>query len=379
MHVGWIDQLKLRAGWGRTGNYGIDPYSSKDTLSGATTTFDNKAYAVYYTPSSFANQAIGWETTDAINVGVDFSVLKGRISGVFDVYKNFTHGMIFGVSLPAVSGYDSTKANLGQINNQGFDLTLNTVNITKRDFSWRSTVNLAYNTTKIIELQNGKEDMIPERLFIGQPISVAYTYESLGLWTESAEDAAEMAKFAEKGFKFAPGMTRVKDQNGDYKIDANNDYVIMGNSDPLWTLGFNNTLRWKNLTLDVFMYGRFDYFMQTGHGQTTADPSRKIDYYTELNKNSTYGRPSWAVESAADKYAGNLIQYKHGGWLKVRQISLGYFLPQNFVKRMGLNSVRMTAQLKNPFSIYDTAFWRDSDAGDASINRGLVFGLNIGF
>ncbi len=379
MHVSWIDQLKLRAGWGRTGNYTIDPYSSKDTLSSSTTTFGNKAYAFYYTPTSIANKAIGWETTDAINVGIDFSVLKGRISGVFDVYKNFTHGMLFPVSLPAASGATGTQANVGQINNQGFDLTLNTVNITKRDFSWRSTVNLGFNKSKIIELQNGKEDMVPERRFIGQPINVAYGYESLGLWTESAEDAAEMEKFKANKYNFAPGMTRVKDQNGDYKLDATNDYVILGHSDPLWTLGFNNTLRWKNLTLDIFMYGRFDYFMQTGHGQTTADPSRKIDYYTELNKNSTYGRPSWAVESAADKYAGSLIQYKHGGWLKVRQISLGYFLPQNFVKKMGLSTVRVTAQLKNPFSIYDTAFWRDSDAGDASVNRGVVFGLNIGF
>ena len=379
MHVSWIDQLKLRAGWGRTGNYSIDPYSSKDTLSSNTTTFGNKAYSFYYTPNTFANQAIGWETTDAINVGVDFSVLKGRISGVFDVYKNYTHGMLFNVSLPIVSGASQTKANLGQINNQGFDLTLNTVNINKRDFSWRSTVNLGFNTTKIVELQNGKEDMVPERLFIGYPISVAYGWESLGLWTESAADQAEMAKFKEKGYNFAPGMTRVKDQNGDYKLDATNDYVILGHNDPLWTLGFNNTLRWKNLTLDVFMYGRFDYFMQTGHGQTTADPSRKIDYYTENNKNAKYGRPGWSIEASLDNFSGSQIQYKHGGWLKVRQISLGYFLPQNFVKKMGLSNVRVTAQLKNPFSVYDTAFWRDSDVGDASINRGIVFGLNIGF
>ncbi|MBO6237856.1 MAG: SusC/RagA family TonB-linked outer membrane protein, partial [Bacteroidales bacterium] len=119
MHVSWIDQLKLRAGWGKTGNYGIDPYSSKDTLSSSATTFGEKAYTFYYTPTTFANQAIGWETTDAINVGVDFSVLKGRISGVFDVYKNFTHGMIFTVTLPSASGFTSTTENLGQINNQG--------------------------------------------------------------------------------------------------------------------------------------------------------------------------------------------------------------------------------------------------------------------
>ena len=380
MNVRWIDQLKLRIGYGKTGNYNVGTYSSKDDLSNSTTTFGDKAYTVYYTTNSFANQAIGWETTDAYNVGLDFSVLKGRISGVLDLYQNYTHGMIFSVSLPSASGKTGTTENLGQINNHGFDLTLNTVNINKRDFSWRSTINFDYNRNKIIELQNGKEDMVGSRLFIGYPTSVAYTYESLGLWTDSAADLAEIAKFNEKGGRnFAPGMTRVKDQNGDYVIDGDNDVLIMGNTTPLFNLGFNNTFRWKNLTLDIFMYGRFDYFTQTGAGQNTASPSRVLDYYTDLNKNSTYGRPSFGVESSEDSFAGNLIQIRHAGWLKVRQISLGYFLPQNFVRRMGLSSIRLTAQLKNPFSVYDACFWTDSDAGSASINRGLVFGLNIGF
>ena len=152
----------------------------------------------------------------------------------------------------------------------------------------------------------------------------------------------------------------------------------MGNTSPKFTLGFNNTLRWKNFTLDVFMYGRFGYFTQTGAGQNTATPSRVLDYYTDNHKNSTYGRPSFAKESTEDSYAGNLIQIKHAGWLKVRQISLGYMLPQKFVNKLGLNTIKATAQLKNPFSIYDSCFWTDSDAGQ-SVNRGLVFGLNIGF
>ena len=380
MHVSWIDQLKLRAGWGKTGNYGIDPYSSKDTLSSSATTFGEKAYTFYYTPTTFANQAIGWETTDAINVGVDFSVLKGRISGVFDVYKNFTHGMIFTVTLPSASGFTSTTENLGQINNQGFDLTLNTVNINKRDFSWRSTVNLGYNRNTIIELQNGKEDMLSSGLFIGYPTSVTYGYETYGLWHDTPEDRAEMALFKEKGNQtYHPGMTKVKDQNGDYKIDANNDRVILGHNTPLYTLGFNNSLRWKNLSLEIFMYGRFDYFTRTGNSANTAWTTRMYDYYTDDNPNARYGRPSFNIESSEDTYAGYQIQIPHAGWLKVRQISLGYFLPQNFVKKMGLSSVRMTAQLKNPFSVYDAAFWTDSDAGSASVNRGLVFGLNIGF
>ncbi|MCR5276975.1 MAG: SusC/RagA family TonB-linked outer membrane protein [Bacteroidales bacterium] len=383
MHVDWIDQLKLRAGWGRTGNYNVGAYSSKDLLSRSTTTFGDTAYTVYYTPTTFANQSIGWETTDAINVGLDFSVLKGRISGVFDVYKNFTHGMIFGVTLPSASGFTNTTDNLGQINNRGFDLTLNTVNINNRDFSWRSTINFDYNKNECVELQNGKEDMVASGLFIGYPTNVSYTYESLGLWTDSPADLAEIAKFNANGHNFAPGMTRIKDQpdadgNTDYKIDANHDRKIMGTSSPLFTLGFNNNIRWKNFTLEIFMYGRFDYFTQTGAGQNTATPSRVIDYYTDLHKNSKYGRPSFNIESSEDSYAGNLIQIKHAGWLKVRQISLGYILPQNFVRRLGLSSIRATAQLKNPFSIYDAAFWTDSDAGQ-SVNRGLVFGLNIGF
>ena len=380
MHVSWIDQLKLRAGWGRTGNYSVGEYSSKDTLSSSATTFGEKAYTVYYTPTTFANQAIGWETTDALNVGVDFSVLKGRISGVFDVYKNFTHGMIFTVTLPSASGFTQTQENLGQINNQGFDLTLNTVNINKRDFSWRSTVNLGFNRNKIIELQNGKEDMLSSNLFIGQPTDVTYGYETYGLWHDTPEDLAEMALYKEKGNQtYHPGMTKLKDQNGDYKIDANNDRVILGHNTPLYTLGFNNTLRWKNLTLDIFMYGRFDYFTRTGNSANTAWTTRMYDYYTDDNKDAKYGRPSFGIESSEDQWAGWQIQIPHAWWLKVRQISLGYFLPQNFVKKMGLSSVRMTAQLKNPFSVYDAVFWTDSDAGSASVNRGLVFGLNIGF
>ena len=374
----WIDQLKLRAGWGMTGNYSVGAYATKDVLTSGIAVSGKEGQTVYSMPTTFANKNITWETTQQYNIGVDFSVLKGRISGVLDVYKNFTHGMIFSVTLPSASGFTSTKENLGQINNRGIDLTLNSVNINKRDFSWRSTVNFDFNKNEIIELQNGKEDMVSSGLFIGYPTSVAYTYESLGLWTDSAADLAEIAKFNENGNKFAPGMTRIKDQNGDYKIDANNDRVIMGNSSPLFTLGFNNTLRWKNLTLDIFMYGRFGYFTQTGAGQNTATPSRVLDYYTDLHKNSTYGRPSFGIESSEDSYAGNLIQIKHAGWLKVRQISLGYILPQNFVKKLGLSSIRATAQLKNPFSIYDAAFWTDSDAGQ-SVNRGLVFGLNIGF
>ena len=156
--VSWISELKLRAGWGKTGNYSVGLYSTKDNLTSAVLSFGSEGSTVYYTPNSFANQSITWETTDQYNIGVDFSVLRGRISGVLDLYKNYTNGLIFPVTLPSASGKTSTNANVGKTENHGFDFTVNTTNISTRDFSWKSSLNLDFNTSKIVELQNGKQD-----------------------------------------------------------------------------------------------------------------------------------------------------------------------------------------------------------------------------
>ena len=155
-NVTWVDQLKLRAGWGMTGNYSVGAYATKDVLTSSVAVSGNQGQTVYYVPSTFANKEITWETTQQYNVGVDFSLLKGRISGVIDLFQMYTDGLIFNVSLPSVSGFSSTKDNVGKTQNHGFDFTLNTVNINSHDFSWRSTLNLSYVKDKIIELQSGK-------------------------------------------------------------------------------------------------------------------------------------------------------------------------------------------------------------------------------
>lgn len=376
--ISWLDQLKLRAGWGKTGNYSVGAYSTKDTLTSGKVVHGKDGSTIYYTPTTIANGSIGWETTDQYNVGVDFSVLKGRLSGVLDLYSNHTNGLIFDVTLPTVSGYGGTKDNVGKTKNQGFDLTLNSINISTRDFSWRSTLNLSYNKNTIIELQNGKEDMISDNLFIGQPIGVIYNFQSAGLWTDSAEDLAEMAKFNANGHKFQPGMVRPVDQNGDYKIDPNYDKVVIGNTIPLWNMGFTNTFRYKNLELAIFIYGNFKYMAQTGQYQGGREPIMAINYYNENNKvGAEYQRPYFNT-AGGDSYSGILLQ-KDASYLKVRQISLGYNVPQSFAKKLGLSSVKVTAQLKNPFSIYQGTSWMDSDVKDISYNKGFVFGLNVGF
>ena len=376
--IGWLDQLKLRAGWGKTGNYSVGVYSTKDTLSSGVAVHGDAGSTYYYTPTTIANNAIGWETTDQYNVGIDFSVISGRLSGVFDVYRNYTNGLIFDVTLPTVTGYSQTKDNVGKTMNRGFDFTLNSINISNRDFSWRSNLNLSYTKNKILELQNGQEDMVSDGLFIGQPSSVLYGYESAGLWTDSAEDLAEMAKFNANGHKFEPGMVRPVDQNGDYKIDANYDRKVIGNTRPLWNLGFTNTFSYKNFDLSIFLYGAFKFVAQTGQYQGGREPVIYMNYYNENNKTGAeYQRPYFNT-AGGDSFSGILLQ-KDASFLKVRQISLGYNVPKSLVKKLGLGSIKVTAQLKNPFSLYQGTSWMDSDLQSGTYTKGCVFGVNVGF
>lgn len=376
--IAWLDQLKMRVGWGMTGFYSVGEYSTKDNLSSGIVVHEGTGNTYYYTPTTIANQQIGWETTDQYNVGMDFSVLKGRISGVIDLYQNYTHGLIFNVSLPSVSGYTGTKDNVGKTTNHGFDFTLNSVNINTSKLSWRTDLNVSYTKNKIIELQNGKEDMISSGLFIGQPSSVLYTYESAGLWTDSPEDLAAMDEFNKNGHSFRPGMVRPVDQNDDYRIESNYDRKIIGNTRPLWNVGFTNTFRWKNLEMSIFMYGAFKYIAQTGQYQGGREPVIFMNYYNDNNKvGAVYQRPFFNT-AGGDSFSGILLQ-KDASFFKVRQISFGYHLPSKFARAMGLNAVKLTAQLKNPFSIYQGTDWMDSDLGSGTFQKGLVFGVNITF
>ncbi len=378
-----FDQLKLRASWGKTGNYSVGVYSTQDVLSSTKTAFGDKGTTVYYSPRTLANTAIGWETTDQYNVGIDFSLLRGRLSGTIEAFYAKTDGLIFDVSLPSVSGKTGTKDNIGSTSNRGFDVMLNSINIQKKNFNWTTSLSLAYTKDKIELLQNGKEDMVGNSLFIGQPISVLYGYESAGLWTDSAEDLALIEKYNANGHNFAPGMVRPVDQpdeNGeiDYKIDDNHDRVILGNRRPLWTAGMTNTLRYKNLEMSVFIYANLKFIAQTGEYQGGREPVKSINYYNENNKSGAqYQRPYWNT-AGGDPYSSMLLQ-KDASFVKVRQISFGYYLPEKACKFVGLNNVKLTAQLKNPFSIYQGTDWMDSDVSSVSFNKGYVFGLNIGF
>lgn len=383
--ISWINQLKLRVGYGVTGNAAIVPYQTKGLISSLFYPFGSSAVPGYVGYEAMlgdngkvtmANQELGWERTKQLNFGIDFSVLNGRISGIFDIYTSRTSDLLMEQNIPSLTGFMTTYNNIGETKNFGYDLTLNLVPVKTRDWEWTLGLNAAYTRNEIVSLSNGKEDDITNGWFIGESTGVIYGYECGGLWQES--DAEIMAKFNANGHNFQVGMTKPVDQNGDYKIDANDDRVIIGHTDPRWTLGINTNLNYKNWDLGIQIYGRMDYTYNTGGVWVGGRYNvRSYDYYNENNKNAEYQKPIYD-EGGIDQYY-SILGYKNGSYLKVRNISLGYTFPTKLIKKAGLSNLRLYAQCKNPFNIFSSIDFMDMDTYSNTYNSGFTFGLNVSF
>lgn len=381
--VNWIDQLKLRFGIGVTGNSSVGPYGTLGVISGYWMPFStgNSFILVtnepYYSSGSnkLPNKNLGWEKTTQYNFGIDFSFLRGRINGAFDIYTSRTKDLLLAMSLPSLTGYPSMMDNIGETKNKGFDLTLNFIPVQTNGFEWISTLNAAWQKDEIVELANGKQDDINNAWFIGESISVYYGFESAGLWQEG--DASEMEKFNANGAKFTPGNVRPVDQNGDYKIDAA-DRVILGNRNPRWTLGWSNTFSWKGLELNIDLFGRFKYKISTGgEGQLGMYQQREIDYWTPDNTGAEWQKPIYN-QSGGDPYSG-LLGFKDASFIKIRNLSLGYRLDKTLCDKIGIQGAKVYVQGKNLGMLYSSVDFMDLDTGATFFNRGFTIGLQLDF
>ena len=374
--IDWITQLKLRLGVGVTGNSAISPYSTKGRLDALFYPFGATSTAGQQNVATMANQDLGWEKTTQYNIGLDFSLIKSRIYGNLDVYSSNTTDLLLLKSIPTVTGFSNTYANIGETKSSGVDLTLNTINIRSNDFEWTTNINLTLQKNEIVSLSNGKNDDLINFWFIGESQNVIYGYEADGVWQES--DATEIAKFNANGHTFKPGNVRPVDQNGDYKIDANNDRVIIGNEIPKYILGMTNTFNYKSFELSVFLYGRMGYtYNAGGEGLVGRYQQRKVDYWTDVDPISDYQKPIYSA-GYGDQYFGSL-GYENGSFLKIRNISLGYNLPEKAINKIGLSKLRVYVQALNPGFIFNNVPWIDLDLRYHASNRGFVTGINVQF
>lgn len=399
--INWLDNLKLRFGFGTTGNSVVDPYATRGAIQNIFLPFNGQSNQVGYTTNepyytnnqlALANPSLGWEKTTQYNLGIDFGILKNRISGNIDFYRSFTTDLLMAVKIPTILGSPETLANVGKTRNKGIEITLNLIPIQNENgFTWETNLNGAWQKDEIEELAYGKNDMVDNTWFIGQSINVRYGFDNLGLWQNTPEDLAEIEKWnaaadaaanlpAGTSKLFTPGNVRPKDQNGDYLMTPE-DRIIIGNSSPRWTMGWNNTFTYKGFELSASIYGRMGYTASLGGEALTARANqREVDYWTPDNPNAEFQKPilGQASSGSLDPYSG-LLGFKKASFVKIRNISFGYNFPKEFSSSIGLANLKLYAQAVNPGSIYQSVDWYDFDTNATYFNRSFVMGIEVGF
>ena len=371
----WLDNLKLRVGYGETSNQSINPYSTLGGLAIRNYNFgDGTNYKAGYYVNSLPNPELGWEYSKTWNFGVDFSLFNGRLSGSFEYYTQKTNDILLDVSLPSTSGVSSYTGNIGNTENKGWELTLNGIIIdNKNGWNWEAGINLYANRNKLTKLtgavdENG--DPVPDkanRWFIGYPIDVIYDYEYEGLWNQSdivtGPDGKTNLEILEPGGNL--GMIKVK-YTGDYDANGMPTRAI-GEADrqvismePKLMGGFNTTVGYKGFDLTVIgafqIGGKLISAIHSSSGYLNMLTGRRnnldVDYWTEENTGAKYPKPG-GVQSGDNPKYGSTLGYFDAGYLKIRTITLGYnFDKLKAVKDLGISRLRLYATVQNPFVLF---------------------------
>ncbi len=375
-----FSNLKLRVSYGEVGNSTVNPYSTQASLLNTGYDFDGVA-ATGFAPLNLANKDLRWERSKELNFGLDFSILKSRISASVEIYNRQTVDLILNQKIPTVSGFSQVTANVGKIENKGIEFTLNTVNIAKENFRWTSTFAFTKNNNKLLELYgNGQKEDKGNKLFVGYPIRANFDYQFASIWQLADSSAAKV-------YKQVPGSVRVVDQNGDGQISSTNaidDRTYLGTQLPNWILGITNRFNYKDLDLSFFVYYRngTQYSNSTLSGTfgelgTRYNSLASLDYWTKTNPSVTYFSPY-----VANPYRG-AINYQNASFLRVSDITLGYTLPKKLRDNWKISNARFYMQVSNPF-IFSSYVGFDPEFNSAIYQDDvpstlLTFGVNVSF
>ncbi|MEX2592915.1 MAG: SusC/RagA family TonB-linked outer membrane protein [Anditalea sp.] len=373
----FLSNLKLRISYGVSGNQGIAPYQTQGSLSRTTYAWDESP-AYGYRSSTLANPDLKWESTETYNIGLDFGLFGGRINGNLEMYNTNTFDLIMLRLLPINTGYNEVLENVGSTNNKGFELGLNTRNIDKPNFSWNSDLSFYLNREKIVELFNGQEDDIGNQWFIGHPIHVYYDFNKVGIW--QLDEAAEAAEYNRE-----PGQIKVQDLDGNGAVnDA--DRMIIGTRQPKFVVNLANSFTYKNWDLAFTAYARWGNTIYIGHLNPASGKRYNhlaLDYWTPNNPTNAHPRPDDDVQGSLQ---GSSQAYRDGSFIRLRQLSLGYTLPESFLNRTFLTNARIYLSGEN------LLYWTKSEMREFNMEpewsanaalmpavRTFVTGINVSF
>ncbi|MFD2034035.1 SusC/RagA family TonB-linked outer membrane protein [Belliella marina] len=376
-----FDELKLRLSYGEVGNTGINPYQTQGRVQRVGYAFGDESVFGFQS-AELANSALRWERTRQIDFGIDFGLFSGRVAGTVGLYQQNTIDLLMNRQLPPTSGFVSVLENVGATRNRGFEFNVSLVNIESKrpgGFRWSTDIIFHANKNQITELYGGKEDDPGNRWFIGQPINVFYDWEFEGIWQEGDRELAAQ-------FGHEPGDIRLKDINNDGKIDAA-DRVILGSDVPSWTGSINNRMYYKNFDLAFFVYTTQGINIFSEAGGTSLGGminlrrgynlnSRDIHYWTPDNPSNEYPRPRVRGHDYSTP-----MGYFDASFVRVRNITLGYSLPNPVLDRMKTKRARVYGGVQNPFTF--TKFPGLDPEGarnhDMPNYRTFLFGIELGF
>ena len=414
----WIDNLKLRVGYGETSNQSINPYSTLGGLATRNYNFGSTYKSGYYV-NSLPNPELGWEYSKTWNFGLDFSFFNGRLSGSFEYYTQKTNDILLSVKLPDTSGVSSYTGNIGKTQNKGWEFSLNGIIIdNKNGWNWEAGINVYQNRNKLVELASGKDQDEANLWFVGHPIDVIYDYEYVGLWQKDDP----YLDILEPGGNV--GMIKVKYRGdaskGDFKEDGVTPSRQIGPDDrqimsmePDLIGGFNTTVAYKNFDLTVIgafqIGGKLISAIHSSNGYLNMLTGRRnnidVDYWTENNTGAKYPKPGGIMSSDNPKY-GSTLGYFNAGYLKFRTITLGYnFDKLQAVKDLGISRLRLYATVQNPFVLFspynnesgldpETNSWSNENTAvgysfgshrmpivgyNTPATRNFIFGVNVTF
>jgi len=372
-----ISDAKLRVSYGLTGNNRVSDFAAfalVDPNNNASYSFGNQIPTQGVNISSLGNTKLKWETTEQIDVGYDISFLKNRLEFTVDLYRKTTNDLLLNANMPHHTGFTRVYKNVGKVRNEGIELTLNTMNVKTKDFSWQSNFNISFNKNKILALTEGENSIISnltwETAFnntpayiskIGQPAGQMYGYIWDGIYqfedfNEVSPNVYELKNHVttnnndRQNITVKPGDIKYRDLNGDGVINQY-DLTVIGRGIPIHIGGFSNNFTYKDFSLGVFF--------QWSYGNSIMNANRLIfegSTRLSLNQFASYA-DRWTPENPSNEH------YRVGGWgpngiysskiiedgsfLRLKTLFLGYSLPKSWIKRAKIQDLTLTASAQN--------------------------------